>query len=117
MIYLTPGSSASIWMSLRESAPISSTGSFQFTLTNDMSGEVVIFYPNDLQPNNKWSRFNLLVGKPQNLPHTIDLRPGMWSFKVEDSGHLLESGKVLVEESKVWTTLDRPTKNVKVLKR
>lgn len=117
MIYLTPGTTASIWMSLRESAPVGSTGSFKFTLTNDMSGSEVVFYPTDLQPDNKWSRFNFYVGTPQNLPQTLDLRPGMWSFKVEDSGHLLEWGKILIEETKNWTTLDRPAKNVKVLKR
>jgi hypothetical protein len=117
MIYLKPGITASIWMSLRESAPVGSTSSFKFTLTNDMSGDKVQFYPTDLQPDNKWSRFNLFVGTPQNLPQTLDLRPGMWSFIVTDGQTTIETGKLLVEETKNWTTLDRPAKNVVVLKR
>lgn len=117
MIYLTPGITQSIWMSLRESAPVGSTGSFKFTLTNDMSGSIVQFYPIDLQPDNKWSRFNFYVGTPQNLPSVLDLRPGMWSFEVEDGSDILETGKVLVNEPKNWTTYNRPAKNVVVLKR
>lgn len=117
MIYLTPGITQSVWMSLRESAPVGSTGSFKFTLTNDMTGNQVQFYPVDLQPDNKWSRFNFYVGTPQNLPQTLNLRPGMWSFIVEDGSTTLETGKVLVNEQKVWTTYDRPAKNVVVLKR
>jgi len=118
MIYLTPGTTASVWLSLRESVPVGNTSSFLFTMTNDISGEVKSFYPTDLQPDNKWSRFNILVSKPESLAHSIiDMRPGMWSFKVEAGSALLETGKVLVEESKVWTTIDRPSKNIKVLKR
>jgi hypothetical protein len=117
MIYLTPGITQSVWMSLRESAPVGSTSSFKFTLTNDMSGQQVQFYPVDLQPDNKWSRFAFYVGTPQNLPSVLDLRPGMWSFIVEDGSTTLETGKVLVNEQKTWTTYDRPAKNVVVLKR
>lgn len=118
MIYFTPGTTASVWMSLRESMPYGSTASFKFTLTNDMSGDVKVFYPTDLQPTNKWSRFNIVVGTPENLNvPKLDLRAGMWSYKVEADSTILETGKVLVEESKTWTTLDRPAKNIKVLKR
>lgn len=118
MIYLTPGTTQSVWISLRESIPYGVTGSFLFTMTNDMSGEIKSFYPTDLQPDNKWSRFNLLVNKPEDLENSvIDARPGMWEYKVELAGFLLDTGKILVEESKIWTTLDRPQKNIKVLKR
>lgn len=117
MIYLTPGITQSVWLSLRESAPVGSTSSFKFTLTNDMTGQQVQFYPQDLQPSNKWSRFNFYVGTPQNLPLVLDLRPGMWSFKVEDGSSTLETGKVLVNEQTNWTTMQRPAKNIVVLKR
>jgi len=117
MIYLTPGVTSSVWLSLRESAPIGSTGSFKFTFTNDISGVSKVFYPTDLQPTNKWSKFNLLVAKPESLPNTIDLAAGMWSYKIEDGSTLLETGKVMVEEDKSWTTLSRPAKNTPVLRR
>lgn len=118
MIYLTPGITASVWLSLRESMPYGSTASFKFTLTNDMTGDSKVFYPTDLQPDNKWSRFNIVVGTPENLSTPkLDLRSGMWSYKVEADTTTLETGKVLVEESKTWTTLDRPAKTIKVLKR
>lgn len=118
MIYLTPGITASVWMSLRESMPYGSTASFKFTLTNDMTGDSKVFYPTDLQPDNKWSRFNIIVATPENLSIAkLDLRAGMWSYKVEADTTVLETGKVLVEESKTWTTLDRPAKTIKVLKR
>ena len=117
MIYLTPGVTQSVWLSLRETMPYGSTASFQFTLTNDITGTVKTFYPSDLQPTNKWSRFNLLVGTPESLPNTIDLSAGMWSMKIEADGTLLETGKVIVEESKSWTTLARPAKNTPVLRR
>jgi hypothetical protein len=95
-----------------------STASFLFTFTNDVSGEVKSFYPTDLQPSNKWSRFDIVVGVPENLLiPKVDMRPGMWSYVVTASTKVLETGKVLVEESKVWTTIDRPAKNIKVLKR
>lgn len=118
MIYFTPGITQSVWLSLRESLDYGSTASFLFTFTNDVSGEVKSFYPTDLQPNNKWSRFEIVVGTPENLATPkIDMRAGMWSYVVTANTKALETGKVLVEESKVWTTLDRPAKNIKVLKR
>ena len=118
MIYFTPGITASLWMSLRESMPYGSTASFKFTFTNDMTGDSKVFYPTDLQPTYKWSRFNIVVGTPENLATPkLDMRSGMWSYKVEADTTTLETGKVLVEESKTWTTLERPDKNIKVLKR
>ena len=117
MIYLTPGTTASVWLSLRESMPYGSTASFKWTLTNDMTGAVKTFYPTDLQPDNKWSKFALFVGTPENLPQKIDLSAGMWSMVIEAGATTLETGKVLVEESKNWTTLTRPAKNVPVLRR
>lgn len=118
MIYLTPGKTQSVWLSLRETQAYGSTSSFKFTLTNDITGSVKTFYPNDLQPDNKWSRFNIYVGTPENLPNTINLSPGMWSLKVEADNILLETGKVIVEETdKSWTTLARPAKNTPVLRR
>ena len=117
MIYLTSGITQSVWLSLRESVPVGSTGSFKFTFTNDISGEVKSFYPVDLQPTNKWSKFDLLVGTPESLPNKINMSAGMWSYKVEDGSTLLETGKVMVEEDKSWTTLARPAKNTKVLRR
>jgi hypothetical protein len=118
MINLTPGVTSSIWMSLRESMPYGSTASFKFTFTNDISGNVKTFYPTDLQPTNKWSRFNISVGTPENLSISkLNLSPGMWSYIVEADTTTLETGKVIVEETKIWTTLDRPAKNTPVLRR
>ena len=118
MIYFTPGVTQSVWMSLRESMAYGSTASFLFTFTNDVSGETKSFYPTDLQPNNKWSRFEIIVGKPENLfIPKVDMRAGMWSYVVTADTTVLETGKALIEESKVWTTIDRPAKNIKVLKR
>ena len=118
MIYLTPGTTASTWMSLRESVPYGSTASFKMTLTNDMSGLTKSFFPVDLQPDNKWSRFDMNSSKPENLSTgTIDLSPGMWSFIVEVGTTILETGKILVEETKVWNTLERPAKTKVVLRR
>ena len=73
MIYLTPGITASIWMSLRESVTYGSTASFDFTFTNDITGATKSFTPTDLQPTNKWSRFEILVDTPESLPGTIDM--------------------------------------------
>jgi hypothetical protein len=115
MIYFTPGITQSIWMSLRES--VGATTSFKFTLTNDISGEVKDLYPQDLQPNNPWSRFEIKVDKPESLPNIVNLNPGMWSFKVEVASEIIETGKILVKENKNWTKIDRPAKNVKVLRR
>lgn len=119
MIYFTPGITQSVWMSLRESIPYGSTASIKFTFTSDISGELKVFYPTDLQPENKWSRFDIIVGKPENLfTPKLDMRAGMWSYKVEAGTAILETGKIIVNETtKVWTTLDRPAKNTKVLKR
>jgi len=117
-INLTPGVTASVWMSLRESVPYGSTASFKFTFTNDISGLNKVFYPTDLQPDNKWSRFDMIVGTPENLATPkLNMSPGMWSYSVEAGGTVLETGKVLVNETKVWTTLDRPAKNIPVLRR
>lgn len=118
MINLTPGVTASIWMSLRESVPYGSTASIKFTFTNDISGLSKVFYPTDLQPDNKWSKFNIIVDKPENLSISkLDMSPGMWSYTVEAGATTLETGKVIVYESKNWTTLDRPAKNTPVLRR
>jgi hypothetical protein len=118
MINLTPGITYSLWMSLREDLPFGSTASFKFTFTNDISGSTKVFYPTDLQPTNKWSRFEIVVGKPENLTISkLDMVPGMWSYIVDAGGTTLETGKVLVKETKSWTTLDRPAKNTPVLRR
>jgi hypothetical protein len=47
----------------------------------------------------------------------LNLSPGMWSYIVEADTTTLETGKVIVEETKIWTTLDRPAKNTPVLRR
>lgn len=118
MIYFTPGITQSYWFSLRESMTYGSTASFAMTLTNDVSGATKSFYPTDLQPDNKWSRFSLVVGKPQNLSiGKLDLSPGMWSYSISAGITTLETGKAIVEEVKVWNTLDRPDKNKVVLRR
>lgn len=118
MINLTPGATTSVWLSLRESMAYGSTASFQMTLTNDINGATKSFSPTDLQPTNKWSKFDIGVGTPESLVNgKLDLRPGMWSFEVKAGSTTLETGKVMVQEQKVWTTLDRPAKNVPTLKR
>jgi hypothetical protein len=115
MIYFTPGITQSVWLSLRES--VGATQSFKWTLTNDISGKIKTFFPTDLQPNNPWSRFDIKVDKPEDLPNVIDLSNGMWSFKVEVGSEIIETGKILVEESKSITKISRPAKNTKVLRR
>jgi hypothetical protein len=117
MIYLTPGTTASIWMSLRESVTYGSTASFDFTFTNDITGATKSFTPTDLQPDNKWSRFEILVGTPESLPGTIDMKPGMWSYKVEAGSTLLETGKVIVVDTPTWTARSTPAKNTVVRRR
>jgi len=118
MINLTPGATTSVWLSLRESLPYGSTQSFKMTLTHDISGATKSFFPTDLQPDNKWSRFDIGVGTPENLTTSkLDLRAGMWSFIVEAGTATLETGKVQVLEQKVWTTLERPAKSIPTLKR
>jgi hypothetical protein len=115
MIYFTTGATSSVWLSLRES--VGATSSFKWTVTNDISGKTKTFYPVDLQPNNPWSRFEINVNTPENLPNVIDLSPGMWSFNIEVNSEIIETGKILVEESKNWTKVSRPAKNTKVLRR
>jgi hypothetical protein len=115
MIYFTPGITQSIWLSLRES--VSATQSFKFTLTNDISGKTVSFYPVDLQPENYWSRFEINVDKPQSLPNVVDLSAGMWSLDVSYNSETIETGKILVQEAKDWNKINRPAKNIKVLRR
>lgn len=115
MIYFTPGITQSVWLSLRES--VGATQSFKWTLTNDISGKKKTFFPVDLQPNNPWSRFDILVDKPEDLPNVVDLSAGMWSLEVEFDSKIIETGKILVEEDKTWTKVSRPAKNTKVLRR
>lgn len=115
MIYFTPGITSSVWLSLRES--VGATQSFKWTLTNDISGKVKTFFPVDYQPLNPWSRFEIKVDTPEDLPDVIDLSPGMWSLKVEADSKTIETGKILVEEDKTWTKVNRPAKNTKVLRR
>jgi hypothetical protein len=118
MINLTPGVTSSIWMSLREDVPVGNTASFKFTFTNDVTGLQKVFYPTDLQPNNKWSKFDITVGTPENLSlPKLNMSAGMWSYQVEAGSTILETGKVLVEETKTWATLDRPAKNNGALRR
>jgi hypothetical protein len=119
MINLTSGMTSSIWLSLREDVPVGSTASFKFTFTNDVTGEQKVFYPTDLQPNNKWSRFEIAVGTPENLSlPKLKMSAGMWSYEVTAAQAILETGKVLVKENKtVWSTLDRPAKNTGALRR
>lgn len=118
MINLTPGVTSSIWMSLREDSPIGSTGSFKFTFTNDITGSQKVFYPTDLQPTNLWSRFEISVGTPENLNGgKLNMSPGMWSYVVEDGQSTLETGKVLVQQTKNWSALDRPAKTGGAIRR
>ena len=119
MINLTSGMTSSIWLSLREDLPVGSTASFKFTFTNDVTGSQKVFYPTDLQPNNKWSRFEIAVGTPENLNlPKLNMSAGMWSYQIEAGAAILETGKVLVTETKTtWATLDRPAKNTGALRR
>lgn len=118
MIYLTPGATTSVWMSLREDLPYGSTASFKFTFTNDVTGLTKSFYPTDLQPDNKWSRFQIAVGTPENLNlPRLNMSPGMWSFVVEAGQTQLETGKVVVNEQMNWSALERPAKNGGAIRR
>lgn len=120
MIYLNRGTTASIWLSLREEVPFGCTSSnFELTFTNNVSGEVKTLNPIDLQPNNKFSNFNILVDTPEDLPNgIIDMVAGMWDYVVKIDETVLEIGKVLVSEPvKAKTTLTRPNKTKSVLRR
>lgn len=120
MIYLNRGTTASIWLSLKEEVPTGCTSSnYEFTFTNDVSNEVKTFYPTDLQPDNKFSRFNLLVDTPEDLTKgIIDMNAGMWDYLIKIDETVLEIGKVLISEPVIAkTTLTRPTKNKTVLRR
>lgn len=117
-INLTPGITASVWISLRELAPIGYTGSFTFTFTNDITGIVKTATPTDLQPSNKWSRYNFIVSQPENLNAGVfNFQSGMWSYVVSANNQTLQTGKVFVEESKTWAVLQRPAKNTGALRR
>jgi hypothetical protein len=117
MINLTSGTN-SIWMSLREDLDYGSTASFKFTFTNDVSGQQKVFYPTDLQPTNKWSRFDISVGTPENLSiPRLNLVPGMYSYLIEGGSAILETGKVIVAETITWSALDRPAKNNGAIRR
>lgn len=119
MINLTYGLTSSIWLSLREDMPVGSTASFQFIFTNDVTGVVKTFNPTDLQPDNKWSRFEIAVGAPENLNlPKLNISAGMWSYVIQAGSTILETGKVLVKETKNnWAVLDRPAKSNGALRR
>jgi hypothetical protein len=118
LITLTPGLTTSVWISLREDLPYGSTASFLFTLTNDVSGATKSFYPTDLQPDNKWSEFEIGVGTPENLNISkLNLVAGMWSYVVTAGQKQLETGKVVVTEQKNWSALDRPAKTSGAIRR
>ena len=119
MINLSSGTN-SIWLSIRESIPYGATSTdYKLTFTHDLSKESKICYPTDLQPDNKWSAFNIVLGSPETFTSSValNMRPGMWSYKVELGSTTLEEGKVLVDDTWDWTTLDRPEKITPVLKR
>lgn len=110
-IYLETGLTSSVWMSLRESAPIGYTGSWLFNITNDITGATKSFTPTDVQPQNKWSKFYLSVNQPENLAAgVLDLDEGMWSFGVNANSKLVESGKIIVKWNKNWQNISRPGK-------
>lgn len=114
MINLETGTN-SVWLSLRESLPVGITPSyFNFTFTNDMRGETYSVSALDLTPSSKWSSFNISVGLTAS-----NLTPGMYSYLVTASGSniSLETGKAMMIENITRVTLDRPSKNTKVLKR
>jgi hypothetical protein len=108
-INLETGVTSSVWMSLKESVPIGYTGSYQFNLTNDITGATKSFTPTDQQPTNKWSIFYLSINQPENLAAGIlDLADGMWSFDVIANSQKIESGKIMVKWSKNWQNIHRP---------
>ncbi len=118
MINLTTGATSSIWLSLREDIPYGSTASFKFTFINDITGVSKVFYPTDLQPTNKWSRFEIAVGTPENLAlPRLNLAAGMWSYTVEAGTASLETGKVIVKENTTWNALERPAKTTGAIRR
>lgn len=117
-INLTPGITQSVWLSLREAAPVGYTGSFVFVFTNDITGATKSSTLSDLQPTNKWSRFDWCVKTPENLnAGQYNFKPGMWSFQVTASGVQLETGKVFVSEAMTWSTIERPAKNTGAIRR
>lgn len=117
MIYLIPGEEKTIWLRLKEMMPNGSTASFQFTFTNDMTGESKVFEPTDLAPTKDWSVFALKVDKPEALPNILDLRPGMWSYKIDADSTILETGKVLVEGDNQKVIRKTPDKKTVTFKR
>ena len=117
MIYLSKGVTSSIWVNLKESIPVGNTASVLLSIQNDISGEVKNLYPNDLQPDNPWSRYDIYVGEPESLPDVIDLEYGMYDITFKVDSTILKTGKIIVRDEKSWTKIDRPAKNIKVLRR
>lgn len=116
MIYLIPGEEKTIWLRLKEMMPKGSTASFQFTFTNDMTGESKVFEPGSTSSGD-WSVFVLKVDKPEALPNILDLRPGMWSYKIDADSTILETGKVLVEGDNQRVIRKTPDKKTVTFKR
>ena len=117
MINLLPGTN-SVWMSLREDLPIGSTASFKFTFTNDITGLTKVIFPTDLQPQNKWSRFDIGLSQSENLNLSrLNLVGGMWSYVVQAGTASLEWGKVIVGDISDWQALGRGPKNNGAIRR
>lgn len=120
MINLVAGTN-SLWLSCKETLPVGTTPSYYtFTFTNSMRGETVSFNTPDLDVTNKWGVFSVVLDTPQNLSaSTVDLTPGLYTYQITASGStvILETGNLTVTEWAQRTVLERPAKNVRVLKR
>jgi hypothetical protein len=117
-IIFTPGITQSVWLSFKEEAPIGWTGSWTFLLTNDITGATKSATLTDLQPLNKWTKFNIKVGTPEVLNSgTWNLQSGMWSWTGYAGSTKLQSGKIMVQDAATWSTIARPSKNTGALRR
>jgi hypothetical protein len=114
MIYLIHGLTASVWLSLRESMTASNVTQFDWRVINDISNRSLTFSATDLQPSNPWSRFELGLGTASGQ---LDLQKGMYSYSVSHQNNILDTGKILVESSVEFETINRPDRDTKILRR
>jgi hypothetical protein len=114
MINIIPGTTASVWLSLKEMLPAGLTApSYKLELVREINGSITTLYPTDVAVGNKWSNFNL----------NLNLDAGNYSYKVTEttSNTLLEIGRAVVEDGpKVWpirANIPQKANNVRVYKK
>jgi len=116
MIYLKPGETTRVWLSLKQYVGDNVSGAV-WVFVNDISGQKKTFTPVNLEPHNYYSVYDITVDTPEDLPSIIDIPVGMYSFSVEINNKSIFFGKVIVGDEKQYTKIERGEKNTKVLRR